>query len=90
MDSIHNNDEVKPSQIEQNQESKSQILTVKSEPLWDIESLNKENQDIDWSIEMDAKSVLEACKYVIMKYKIKDKFVHYDSCVAGVRESKVK
>lgn len=39
------------------------MLTVKSEPLWEVESLHKLNrQEIDWNIEMDAKSVLEACK----------------------------
>lgn len=64
VDSSQQQEDVKPSIESHREESKPQILTVKSEPLWDESILGDRNSEIDWNIDMDAKAVLEACKYV--------------------------
>lgn len=44
------------------------FLSLKSEPLWELESLHPSERrlDSDYSIDMEAKKVLDLCKYVIV------------------------
>lgn len=44
--------------------SRDRILTIKSEPPWDMEPVNsyEKRSDADFSIDMNAKTILELCK----------------------------
>lgn len=40
------------------------ILTIKSEPLWDVDFVHsvEKRPDIEYSVDMDAKTILRLCK----------------------------
>lgn len=62
------NDDTKP-KTEPADSNPAQVLVIKSESSWDFENTPNDNhKDIEWDIEMDAKSVLEACRLVIYLY----------------------
>lgn len=46
--------------------SQENMLRIKSEPLWDIDSMTatEKRHHIEYSIEMEAKTILKLCKYV--------------------------
>ena len=49
------------------------ILTVKNEIPWDLESYHTERRpDSDYNVRMDAKTILELCKYVVPYYYVFD------------------